>query len=204
MPPAPEVEPVVRAPQAAGSAASMTNSMAALDDSRPLQVADRLSYRVVEERQSPVSLVVVDSGEVELPLIGRVAAEGKTCRQLAHAIKGLLEQQYFFHATVIIALDVASVRSRGTVYMTGAVRGAGPVSIPPGETFTLSKAVLQAGGLADFANGRKVKIVRKGAGGDTTTMVVDLDEIINKGHLEKDPVLQPDDMIIVPERLINF
>jgi len=29
-------------------------------------------------------------------------------------------------------------------------------------------------------------------------------EIINKGRIEKDPVLLPNDMIVVPRKLINF
>jgi polysaccharide export outer membrane protein len=194
-------EPVVMRP--ASSAASLTNTMSVLDERRLLQVGDRLSYRVVEERGEPISLVVADSGEVEVPLIGRVPAEGKSCRQLANAIKVPLDKEYFFDATVIVALDVASVRSRGTVYVTGQVRSPGPVEIPPGETFTVSKAILKAGGLADFANKRKVRLVRK-AGGDTTTVIVDIEAVINKGRLQDDAVLQPDDMIVVPERLVNF
>jgi polysaccharide export outer membrane protein len=197
----PPDEPVAMRP--ATSAASLTNSMDVLDARRSLQVGDRISYRVVEERRDPISLVVTDSGEVEVPLIGRILAEGKTCQQLAYAIKAPLDREYFFDSTVILALDVASVRSRGTVYMTGQVRSPGPLDIPPGEVFTISKAILKAGGLAEFANRRKVRIVRK-SGSGTTTINADLEEIMNKGRLEKDVVLQPDDMVIVPERLVNF
>ncbi|MBV9390471.1 MAG: polysaccharide biosynthesis/export family protein, partial [Verrucomicrobia bacterium] len=64
-----------------------TTSMEVLDDKRPLRVGDRLSMRVVEDRKPPTPLVVTDSGEVEVPLIGRVMAKGKTCKQLAYSIK---------------------------------------------------------------------------------------------------------------------
>ena len=75
--------------------------------------------------------------------------------------------------------------------------------IPPDETFTLSRAILRAGGFADFADKKKVKVVRKkGAGSETK--VVNLDLVINKGRLDLDLVLQPDDTIVVPERMINF
>jgi polysaccharide biosynthesis/export protein len=191
-------------PEPSGAAAvATTNSMEVLDSRRKLEMGDRLSYRVVEERKPPVPLVVTDSGEVEVPLIGRMAAAGKTCRQLAMDIKEPLEREYFYRATVIIGLDLAAVRARGTVYVTGQVRNQGPVEIPPGEVFTVSKVILKAGGLADFANKRKVRLVRR-AGSGTETRIVDLEEIIDRGRVEKDPPVEPDDMIIIPERLVNF
>jgi len=185
------------------SAAAYTTSMDVLDDGRPLRIGDRLSMRVVEDRESPVSLLVTDSGEVEVPLIGRVNAKGKTCKQLAYAIKGPLERDYYYKATVIIALDVAGLKSPGRVYVTGQVRNQGPLDIPPDETFTVSKAILRAGGFADFANKRKVKLVRK-KGGSTETTIVDVELVVKKGRTDKDPVVEADDTIIVPERLINF
>jgi protein involved in polysaccharide export with SLBB domain len=181
-----------------------TNSMEVLDSTRRLGAGDRLSFRVVQERREPVGLTVADSGEVEVPLIGRVRASGKTCRELAQSIKPLLEKEYFFHATVIIGLDAVSSKARGRVYLSGQVRQQGPIEIPPDERFTLSKAILKAGGLADFANRRKIKLVRKDASGAAQTTIVDLDAVTVHGQLDKDPELQPDDTIIVPEKFVNF
>src|SRR5215469_9737857 len=171
------------------SAAAYTTSMDVLDDQRPLRIGDTLSMRVVEDRESPVSLLVTDSGEVEVPLIGRVPAKGKTCKQLAYAIKVPLERDYYYKATVIIALDVAGLKSPGRVYVTGQVRNQGPLDIPPDETFTVSKAILRAGGFADFANKRKVKLVRK-KGGSTETTIVDVELVVKKGRTDKDPVVE--------------
>ena len=183
--------------------AAYTTSMDVLDDERPLRIGDRLSMRVVEDRQSPVSLFVTDSGEVEVPLIGRVHAKGLTCKQLAYQIKAPLEREYFFKATVIVALDMAGLKSPGRVYLTGQVRNQGPLDIPPDETFTVSKAIMRAGGFADFANKRKVKLVRK-KGDSTETILVNVDEVVKKGRIDKDPVVEAGDTIIIPERLINF
>ena len=190
----------------ASSAIASTNSMDVLDDKRKICPGDRLSYRVVEERKGPVPLFVTDSGEVEVPLIGRVSAVNKTCRQLANDIKPPLEKEYFYKATVIVGLDFSSMRSRGRIYITGEVRGGGPMEIPADETFTVSKALLGGGGLGDFANKRKVRLVRKKADNpsETETIYVDVEEIIEKGRQDKDPVVNPDDMIVVPKKLINF
>ena len=190
----------------ASSAIASTNSMEVLDDKRKLNANDRLSYRVVEENKPPVSLFITDSGEVEVPLIGRVQAANKTCKQLAYDIKGPLDKEYFYHATVIVGLDFSSNRSRGKIYITGEVRGGGPMDIPADETFTVSKALLRAGGFGDFANKRKVKLMRKNAGdpSKTDTILVDVDDIIEKGHSDKDPVLNDGDMIVVPKKLFSF
>ena len=175
--------------------------MEVLDDKRPLRAGDRLSIRVVEDRKPPLPLVVTDSGEVEAPLIGRVMAKGKTCKQLAYSIKGPLERDYYYKATVIIGLDVEGHVSPGRVYVTGQVHSQGPIEIPPDETFTVSRAILKAGGFADFANKKKVKLVRKNS---SEPIIVDVDTIVRKGRLDKDPAVEPEDTIIVPERLINF
>ncbi|MEA3186578.1 MAG: polysaccharide biosynthesis/export protein [Chthoniobacter sp.] len=194
-------------PPSGGSVATtvgLTNSMDVLNDKTKLNNGDRLSFRVVEERKEPIPLMVTDSGEIEVPFIGRVSAAGKTCKQLAHEIKPLLEKEYFFRATVIIGLDTLSTRSRGKVYLMGQLKTQGAMDIPADEVLTVSKVILRAGGLADFANRRKVKLVRKNAAGATDTTIVDLVEILDKGRMEKDPVIEPDDLIVVPERLINF
>jgi len=175
-----------------------------LDDKRKLTIGDHISYRVLEDKNPAVSLVVTDAGDIEVPLLGRVAAAGKTCRELAYEVKPVLEKTYFYKATVILALDMATQKSPGRVYVTGMVSGPGPQEMPPNEIYTLSKAITRAGGVAQFGNDHRVKIVRKDAAGTTENMEVDVGEIINRGRIDKDPVLQPNDLIVVPRKLINF
>lgn len=188
---------------AAGMVAG-TTSMDVLDNSRRLGAGDRLSYRVVQERRAPLSLTVTDSGEVEVPLIGRVRASGRTCRELAEAIRPMLQREYFIHATVIIGLDSASVKARGTVYVSGQVAHQGSIELPADDQLTVSKAILKAGGFAEFSDQRKVKLVRNRAGGKVETIIVDVDAILTRGQIDKDPVLQPDDRIIVPRKFLNI
>ncbi len=194
--------------QSSGASAIVagTTSMEVLDSTYRLGPGDRLSYRVVEERRQPVPLMIADSGELEVPLIGRVPARSRTCKELAQAIKPMLEREYFYKATVIISLDSVSSKARGRVYLSGQVRQQGPIEIPPDEKFTLSKAIFKAGGFSDFANHHKVKILRKPAngGGKAQTLMVDLDAVTVHGELDKDLELQPDDTIIVPEKFVNF
>src|SRR5437660_3922217 len=178
-----------------------TNSMSVLDDKKRLGSNDYVSFRVVEDRdEESQHLRVNDNGELEVPYIGLVPAKGRSCRELPYAIKAALEKEYYYHATVILALDRVSEKSRGKVYVYGSVKAQGPQEIPADENYTASKAVIRAGGFGDFANKRKVKVTRKN-GQDFT---VDLKRVIEEGHTGEDVILQPDDQIYVPQRLINM
>jgi polysaccharide biosynthesis/export protein len=178
-----------------------TNSMEVLDDKKKLGSNDFVSFRVVEDRDNDSQrLRVNDSGELEVPYIGLVPAQGKTCKELAFNIKSALEKEYYYHATVILAVDRVSDKSRGRIYVYGSVKSQGPQEVPPDENYTVSKAVIRAGGFGDFANKRKVKVTRK----DGKDFTVDLKRVIEEGHTEEDVVLQPDDQIYVPQRLINM
>ena len=187
------------------SQAGITNSMDALDDKHTLAIGDRLSFRIVEDEDDPNPLIVTDSGDLEVPYIGRFPAENRTCKQLARELKTALEKEYYYQATVIIAVD-SMARSRGKVYLVGPVRMPGPQDIPSDEVLTLSKAVLRAGGFTDFADRHNVKITRQGSAGesDKVTMVVDVGQIFDKGKTEKDVALKPNDLIYIPERMVRF
>jgi protein involved in polysaccharide export with SLBB domain len=175
------------------------------DDKYKLRVGDKISLQILEDRDLPKGLVVADSGELDVPYVGRVAASDKTCKQLADDLKARLEKEYYHRATVIIALDVAN-KFLGRVYVWGQVRNQGPIDIAVNENLTAGKAILRAGGFGDFANKKKVKIVRGGgtAGAAKQNFELNMVDILEKGKTEKDMVLQPDDFIIVPSRLINF
>src|ERR1700704_4172501 len=178
-----------------------TNSMSVLDDKKRLGSNDYVSFRVVEDRDGESQhLRVNDNGELEVPYTGLVPAKGRTCRELAYAIKAALEKEYYYHATVILAIERVSEKSRGRIYVYGSVKGQGPQEIPADESYTVSKAVIRAGGFGDFANKRKVKVTRKN-GQDFT---IDLKRVIEEGRTDEDMVLQPDDQIYVPQRLINM
>jgi polysaccharide biosynthesis/export protein len=175
------------------------------DDKYNLRVGDRVSLQILEDRDLPKSLVVADSGELDVPYVGRASAKDKTCKQLAEELKAQLEKEYYYQATVIIALDVAN-KLLGRVYVWGQVRNQGAIDVAVSENLTAGRAILRAGGFADFANKKKVKVVRA-AGAATTdkkSFELNMVDILEKGQTEKDVVLQPDDFIIVPSRLINF
>jgi len=175
------------------------------DDKYALRVGDKISLQILEDRDLPKSLVVADSGELDVPYVGRVLAKDKTCKQLAEELKAQLEKEYYYRASVVIALDAAN-KFLGRVYVWGQVRNPGPIDMAVNESLTVSKAILRAGGFADFANKKKVKVVRAASATVTAKQILELNmvEIFEDGKTEKDVLLQPDDFVSVPSRLINF
>ena len=202
-------------PKVATNIANSTNfvasSMDALDDKHKLASGDRLSYRVIEDQidtkepLEPKVLFVADTGDLEIPFLGRFPAVGKNCKQLAHEIKAALEKDYYYQATVVIAVELRAKRS-GAVYVVGQVRLTGPVDMPGDEQLTLSKAVLRAGGFTDYADKRHVKVTRKvdADAGASKTFTVDLNEVLEEGKTDKDLLLEPGDTIFVASRLFKF
>ncbi len=191
----------------AATNASGTNdaSTAAIpNDKRLLGIGDHLTFKIVEDDGDHKQLVVTDSGEVDMPLIGLQKVVGRTCKQLEADLKKAYEAKYYYHATIILSVDSMS-RDLGRVYVSGAFHAPGPVEIPGDEVFTLSKAVLRAGGFTDFANTHTVIVTRKPeSGGDNQTFTVDVGEILEKGRTDLDLNVKAGDMIYAPERVIRF
>lgn len=194
---------------------SKTNPMESLDDKKIIAVGNLLEFRVLEdldedsdlpskgdgksaEQWSQNFLQVSDSGEVEHPYFGRVLAKGKTHRQLAEEIKRILEKDLYYQATVLISL-ATSGKTRGKVYISGAVAKPGPFEIPVNENMTASKALSSVGIVEDRANITQVKLVRKAMEGapPSDPVIINLYDI-RQGKTESDRVLEPEDQLIVP------
>jgi len=180
------------------------------DSTYKLRAGDVVSFQIREDLvwnpgDTPKNLTVSDSGELDVPYIGRILVVDKTCPQLADELKTALEKDYYNKATVVLSLNLAN-RVAGRVYIWGQVRNQGPQDMQLNENLTAGQAILRAGGFADFANKTKVKVVRGSVGSHAEKKTFDLDmqQILEKGKTEQDILLEPGDFIIVPSRLVNF
>ena len=209
--PARSAVPAAPAPSSGGKAAAsgLVNGYVQ-DDTYKLRAGDTVSFQILEDRvwnplDEPKPLVVTDSGELDVPYIGRVMAVDKTCKQLAEEIKTSLEKDYYQKATVVLSLNLAN-RFLGNVYIWGQVRNQGALEMHMNENLTAGQAILRAGGFLDFANKNKVQVVRAGVGtnGEKQTFNLDMEQILEKGKTEKDVLLKPGDLIIVPANIFNF
>ena len=174
------------------------------DDKYKLRVGDKVSLQILEDRDLPTSLVVADSGELNVPYIGRMKAVDKTSKQLAAEIKVQLEKEYYYRATVVIALDEAN-KFLGRIYVWGQVKNQGAVDFNINEELTVGNAILKAGGFGDFANKRKVQVVRPSKGGEPKQVFnVNMEAVLKEGKAEKDMQLRPNDSVYVSPKAFNM
>ncbi len=175
--------------------------MDSLDNQRALAIGDRMTYQVIEEREPPIVVFINARGEVEIPLIGPVAASGKTLQSLAFDVKSLLEVDYFHQATVILRF-LQPAASRGTVDIAGAVRAPRSYTLPSDQILTVSSAIALAGGMAPDSDGTQVTLVRRssedGESGSESRQVIDVRGIMDSGDFDQDLPVQDGDLIIVP------
>jgi polysaccharide export outer membrane protein len=178
-------------------------SMDQLDNETRIQVGDQLTFRILEDEDSSTSLTVNDSGQVRVPYLGSVTALNRTPRDLAYQIKQALEKNLYKKATVMLSVEKRTGRSPGKIYLTGEVARPGTIEMRANESLTLTQAILESGGFSDFADKRKVKLVRKTAS-NSEVKIVDVSAIVDKGRTELDVPLKPGDVIVVPERFLNW
>ncbi len=177
----------------------------ASDPNKVLGVGDQISLLIVEDRAPAVARIITDTGDVDVPWIGRVRAAGKTAAQLAQQIERKLESSYYYDATVKVAIDRINPRATvETIYVSGEVRTSGPQRFASGETVTVSAAILRAGGFGQFANERKVQVTRKQGGRDGLRFTVDVKAILQEGKTSEDIELRDGDYVFVPRNFINF
>ncbi len=179
------------------------------DSNRKLGVGDQVTYQVMEDKDPAVRLRVTDAGELDIPYLGRVKVASQTVASSRAMIKQLLEEKYYHQATVKLAIDtiarnVESIDT-GTVRVNGKVNSPGLQNIIPGKVETLGDIITAAGGFSEFADSRKVKIIRQATDGETSkTEIVDMKAVLERGQIEKDVIVQDGDIIIVPQRLLNW
>lgn len=179
-------------------------------DSTPameLRVGDRLRFAVSEDPETGGDVVVNASGMIDLPLLGLRPAAGRTVEQVTAEVRAALEADYFVRATVRLSLIDRPDRAanRGRVFLAGQMKKIGVVEVDLTEKNTVGRVILANGGLGDFADARRIKIVRKsGPAGELETLTVDLEEVLKKGRIDRDVPLADGDFILADAKLINW
>ena len=90
------------------------------------------------------------------------------------------------------------------IMITGEINNPGIVSFSPGEQRTAMRAIFKAGGFSKFAKKDKVRIIQYGKNKERAEKKFNAIRIIDEGFLDEDIELNPGDMIIVPQKILNF
>lgn len=168
-------------------------------DTYRIGVDDALQVIVWRNPELSVNVPVRPDGMVSVPLLGDVRAGGKTPEAVAANIRERLTQYIRDPNVTIVVSALRSHEFLSRVRVTGAVRN--PRSMPHRPGMTVLDAVLEAGGINDFASANRTRLYRRGADNKTSVFGIDLGDILNSGQLETNVTLRPGDIIAVPERL---
>jgi polysaccharide export outer membrane protein len=151
---------------------------------------DKLRIRVFEVKDLSFDEEEVDAnGQIQLPLIGRVTAAGKTTVQLQDELAQRLGERYLQSPQVSVSVAESASQK---VTVEGEVKSPGVFQMK-GKT-TLMQAVAMAGGPSDIANLRKVAIIRD-TGGQRSAAVVDYQAV--RDGKAGDPIIQGNDVVVM-------
>jgi polysaccharide export outer membrane protein len=162
----------------------------AVDSGYVIGASDVVTLTVLKEPTLSSSLLVRPDGMITMPLLGDVRAAGLTPLQLANEIATRLKK-YIQDPNVSVILTQINSRK---VYLIGEVTKVGPVDITPG--MTLLEAIASASGLTQYANAKKMYILRSEDGKHTRIPVRYKDAL--KGDSAFNLALKPGDTIVVP------
>ena len=138
-------------------------------------------------------VVVRPDGMITLPLLRDVKAAGFTPDELADRIQKAA-REYVTDASVTVVVRQMNSRK---VFITGEV--ARPGAYPLTSTMTVMQLIAVAGGLTEFADSKKISIMRL-EGGQTKTFTFHYNDVAQGKRRQENLVLKPGDTVVVPER----
>jgi polysaccharide export outer membrane protein len=182
------------------TAAEVANSKAVTPAPVPAPVTDAeyvigsedvLQINVWKETDISSSVPVRPDGKISLPLLNDVQAAGLTPLQLAATIVERLKQ---FISEPRVTVIVTAMNSR-RAYVMGQVTRQGAVLLV--SNLTVLQALSAAGGPVQFANTKKIYVLRA-EGGKQQRIPFNYDSVIKGKNPEQNINLKPGDTIVVP------
>jgi polysaccharide biosynthesis/export protein len=148
---------------------------------------DVLKIQVWREPELSGTFAVRPDGKISLPLVGEIEAAGVTPEKLSDGIKQGLEK-VMTHPEVTVGVEQVNSKK---YYIQGEINkpGSYPLVIPT----TVLEALVNAGGFRDFANTKKIIVLR-----GNQRLKFNYKEVTKGKKMEQNILLQPGDQIIVP------
>ena len=173
----------------AGFSKPDTEAVAVAAASQPIGVSDRITVSVFQVPDLSGDFQVDAAGNISMPLIGSVPAQGKTAAELARHLEQRLGATYLTNPNVQVAIKEATSQ---TFTVDGSVRT--PGVFPMKGATTLMKAVAVAAGTTEDADPSRVVVFRQ-INGQRMAAAFNL-AAIRRGNAE-DPPIYGNDIIVV-------
>jgi polysaccharide export outer membrane protein len=151
---------------------------------------DVIAVEVWKDPALSAKVPVRPDGRITLPMIGEIEAEGRTTEDLRKEITDRLSPMVEHPVVSVMVQEINAAR----FYVLGEV--AHPGAYPVRGRLTLVQALAMAGGPTEFANERRVTLIRPSADGKEQRYRVDARDILS-GRAPSLP-LYAGDTIFVP------
>lgn len=158
-----------------------------------VQPDDVLQVTVFEEPDLTTRARVSRTGHIIFPMLGQVSVAGMTVSQVQMKLTELLGESYLVHPQIQVFVDKPS-----NVFVTGEVHRPGSYPVSTEKSTTVMEVISLAGGFTEDADLNGTRIIRM-RNGKKDTIRVRVTDVIRKGDKSKDEMVQPDDIIFVPE-----
>lgn len=155
---------------------------------------DVLQVFVWRNPELSVTVPVRPDGKISTPLVDDMVAIGKTPSQLARAVEAMLSIYVLTPKVSIIVTQ--SISASNQVKIIGQVRN--PQSLAYRAGMTALDAIIAVGGVTDQAAGNRARILRKAPAGQDQSIKLRVNDLV-KGKLNGNVMLQPGDVLVVPE-----
>ncbi|HEY1146821.1 MAG TPA: XrtA/PEP-CTERM system exopolysaccharide export protein [Allosphingosinicella sp.] len=160
---------------------------------------DELTVFVWRNPELGAKVQVRPDGRITTPLIEDMTAVGKTPSQLADDIKAVLGK-YIEDPLVSVMVDKFQGTFSQQIRIVGATEK--PASLPYRANMTLLDAMIEVGGLSEFAAGDRARLIRQDkATGKQKEYDLKISRLIKRGDTSANVRLEPGDVIIIPESM---
>ena len=160
---------------------------------------DQLNIFVWRNTELGSKVQVRPDGMITTPLITDMVAAGKTPAQLADDLKVALSK-YIDNPQVSVMVDGFQGTFGQQVRIVGATEK--PASLPYRANMTLLDAMIQVGGLSQYAAGNRARLIRHDKStGAQREYDLKIASLLKKGDTKANVRLEPGDVIIIPESM---
>jgi polysaccharide biosynthesis/export protein len=168
-------------------------------DSYIIGALDELTIFVWRNPELGAKVQVRPDGRITTPLITDMVAVGKTPTKLAEDIKGKLTQ-YISEPLVSVMVDKFQGNFSQQIRVVGATEK--PASLPYRANMTLLDAMIEVGGLSEFAAGDRARLIRHDREtGRQHEYDLKIASLLRRGDVSANVKLEPGDVIIIPESM---
>lgn len=156
---------------------------------------DNLQIFVWRNPELSRDVPVRPDGKISVPLVENLVASGKTPSALAREIEEVLST-YIKEPLVTVILGGFQGVYDTQIRVVG--EATQPRALPYNDDMTLLDVMIAVGGLTEFADGNRSKIVRS-VEGETHVAVVRIEDLIEDGDISANIAMAPGDVLIIPE-----